>query len=186
MNSLLEQIKDYIPYNQQEKIDKEKFINFIKTNDDILTRNNEEGHVTASAWIINQYYDKVLMCYHKIYDSYAWLGGHADGEKDLLSVALKEVKEESGLNNIKILNNNKIFSLEVLPVKEHIKHQKIVKKHVHYNITYLFECDENEKLIINEKENLDLKWFYFNDLKANVKEVNMYNNVYIKLLNKVK
>ena len=35
------------------------------------------------------------MVYHNIYNSWSWLGGHADGETDLLAVALREVKEEA-------------------------------------------------------------------------------------------
>lgn len=53
--------------------------------------------MTASAWVVNKDRSKVLMIYHNIYNSWSWLGGHADGETDLLAVAIREVREEAGI-----------------------------------------------------------------------------------------
>ena len=89
--SLKEKIQNYKPYNEQEEKDKEIMLKYIDTFDDVLTRNNEFGHFTASAWVVNKERTKVLMIYHNIYNSWAWTGGHADGEDDLLSVAIREV-----------------------------------------------------------------------------------------------
>ena len=180
-----DEILAYIPFNKREEKDKQLFLKFIKNNNDILTRNNEEGHITSSCWILNKEHNKVLMCYHNIYDSFSWLGGHNDGDSDCLKVALKELKEESGLNNVKLIDDN-IFSIEVLTVPSHIKNGKKIKQHIHYNVTYLFECDEYEPLVIKKDENKALKWFYFDEIKDNVKEIDMYNNVYAKLLSKSK
>ena len=89
--NLKEQIKNYIPYNEQEKNDKEMMLKYIDTFEDVLTRENRMCHFTASNWIVNKERTKVLMIYHNIYKSWAWTGGHADGDSDLLHVALKEV-----------------------------------------------------------------------------------------------
>ena len=97
---LLETIRNYRPYNEQEEKDREEMIRRLENKEELLTRDNRSAHFTASAWIVNKEKTKVLMAYHNIYDSWAWLGGHADGEEDLLKVALKEVKEESGLDAI--------------------------------------------------------------------------------------
>ena len=104
--SLKEQIENYVPYNEQEEKDKQTILKFINTFDDVLTRNNEFGHFTASSWCVNKEKTKVLMIYHNIYKSWAWTGGHADGEKDLLKVAIKELKEETGYvaSDIKFIN----------------------------------------------------------------------------------
>ena len=73
---LIEQIKKYIPYNEQEEKDKELMLKYIDTFKDVLTRENEICHFTASSWIVNKEKTKVLMIYHNIYNSWAWTGGH--------------------------------------------------------------------------------------------------------------
>ena len=94
---LLNQIAAYIPYNEQEAADRELILHWIQDHDDAFTRQNKVAHITASAWVVNRDRRKVLLVYHNIYNSWSWLGGHADGETDLLAVALREVKEEAGI-----------------------------------------------------------------------------------------
>ncbi len=84
------------------------------------------------------------MIYHNIYKSWAWTGGHADGESDLLNTAIRELKEETGVENVKVLNDG-IFSLEIICVNGHIKRGKYVSSHVHLNLSYLLEVDEKEQ-----------------------------------------
>ena len=86
---LINQIEDYKPFNEQEKMDKLLLLNWIRNNDNAFSRENTVAHMTASAWVVNKDRSKVLMVYHNIYNSWSWLGGHADGETDLLSVALR-------------------------------------------------------------------------------------------------
>ena len=104
--NLKEQIENYKPYNEQEEKDKETILKYINTFDDVLTRNNEYGHFTASSWAVNKERTKVLMIYHNIYKSWAWTGGHADGESDLLGTAIRELKEETGITkeDIKLIH----------------------------------------------------------------------------------
>ncbi|MGN1181475.1 MAG: NUDIX hydrolase, partial [Faecalibacillus sp.] len=150
-------IEQYQPYNEQEEKDKAILLKVYEEKD-VLTRKNQIGHFTASAWVVNHDRTKVLMCYHHIYNSWSWLGGHVDGNDDFKSVALKEVKEESGLHHLQLLDNS-IFSLEILTVDGHIKNNEYVSSHLHYNLTYLIEANEDEQLTINKDENSDLKWF---------------------------
>ena len=100
---LLNQIAAYIPYNEQEAADRELILHWIQDHDDAFTRQNKVAHITASAWVVNRDRRKVLLVYHNIYNSWSWLGGHADGETDLLAVALREVKEEAGIANVRHL-----------------------------------------------------------------------------------
>ncbi len=102
---LKEQIENYIPYNEQEVSDKELMLEYINTFNDVLTRENKMCHFTASNWIVNKNRTKVLMIYHNIYKSWAWTGGHADGDSDLLHIALKEAQEKIGLSNLKLLSD---------------------------------------------------------------------------------
>ena len=147
--NLIQDIKKYDCYNEQEEKDRETILKYISTFDDVLTRKNEFGHFTASSWVVNKERTKVLMIYHNIYKSWAWTGGHADGESNLLNVAMREVKEETGITNIKPIDTD-IFSLEIICVNGHVKRGNYVSSHVHLNITYLLEADENEKLKIKE------------------------------------
>ena len=92
--SWIEEIKEYIPYNDQEAADKEAILYAISNFDNLLTRENPLAHITSSGYIVNKDKTKVLMIYHNIYDSWAWVGGHADGDDDLLRVIKKEIEEE--------------------------------------------------------------------------------------------
>ncbi|MBR5310519.1 MAG: NUDIX hydrolase, partial [Oscillospiraceae bacterium] len=73
-----EQIFDYIPFNEQEERDKKLLVEWL-SEPEVFKRENERAHFTASAWVVNPERTKVLMIYHNIYDSWAWMGGHADG-----------------------------------------------------------------------------------------------------------
>ena len=155
--NLKEQIENYKPYNEQEKSDKEIMLNCINTFKDVLTRENKICHFTASNWIINKERTKVLMIYHNIYKSWAWTGGHADGDSNLLHVALKEAEEETGLKNLKLLSDG-IFGIQILTVDSHIKREKFISSHLHLDCCFLLEANENEILKIKEDENSGVKW----------------------------
>lgn len=179
-----EKIEKYIPYNEQEEKDKQILLKVINEKD-VLTRKNETGHFSVSAWVVNADKTKVLMCYHKIYNSWSWLGGHVDGNNDFKAVALKEVEEESGLKNLKILDDD-IFSIEILTVDGHIKNNQYISSHLHYNVTYLIEGDENESLRIKEDENSGVKWFEVNEALNASTELWFVERIYTKLNNKLK
>lgn len=154
---LRDAIMRYIPYNEQEEKDKGVMLKYVDAFDDVLERKNEFAHFSASAWIVNKEQTKVLMAFHNIYQSWSWIGGHADGDFDLLHVALKETEEETGLKEIRPLSDE-IFSVEILSVDGHLKKEKHVATHVHLNVTYLIEADENELTRINPAENSGIKW----------------------------
>lgn len=97
LETLMDEIRLYQPWTDKETWEKQQILDFMEKNPDCLLRGNRIAHMTASAWVVNRQRTKVLMAYHKIYDSWAWLGGHADGEADLLQVAMKEACEEAGL-----------------------------------------------------------------------------------------
>lgn len=182
---LREKIEKYVPYNEQEEKDKNTILKYMDAFEDTLTRNNEFGHFTASAWVVNKERTKVLLIYHNIYKSWAWTGGHADGESDLLQTAIREVKEETGVENVKVLDDD-IFSLEIVCVNGHVKRGKYVSSHVHLNLTYLLEVDENEKLRIKEDENSGVKWVPIDEIEVASTERWVKENVYRKLNEKLR
>lgn len=83
MENLKKEIEEYIPFNEQEEKDRELILEIFESEKNILTRENKKCHFTVSAWIVSPDRKEVLMCYHNIYNSWAWLGGHADGNVDL-------------------------------------------------------------------------------------------------------
>lgn len=158
MNLLKQQLQQYTPFNAQEEKDRELILRYLDTFDDVLTRDNEMAHFTASAWIVNEMHTKVLMAYHNIYDSWSWVGGHADGDENLLRVAVREAKEETGLHDVRVLSEA-IYSIEILGVPAHMKKGKHVATHVHLNVTYLLEANEEEMTRIKPDENSAVGWF---------------------------
>ena len=181
---LIESINRYIPYNEQEEKDKAFILDMIFKCDDIFLRDNLFAHMSASSWIVNKDRTKTIMVYHNIFNSWSWLGGHADGNVDLFEVALKEAKEESGVKNIKPLSKD-IYSLEVLTVNGHEKNGKYVSSHLHLNITYLLEADENDELIIKEDENSGVKWFNLDEVIEASSEEWYKERIYPKLIDKL-
>ena len=91
--TITEQIKAYTPCCEQERRDQEAMLAFLAENDDAFLRSNLTAHMTASAWVLSPDRTRVVMVYHNIYRSWSWTGGHADGEEDLLAVAIREVQE---------------------------------------------------------------------------------------------
>ena len=180
---LRKEIEKYKPCNEQEENDKKVMLKCIDSCNDVLTRENEVFHFTASNWIVNKQRTKILMIYHNIYNSWAWTGGHADGNENLVEVALKEAEEETGLKNLKVLSDG-IYSLEIVTVNGHVKRGKYVSTHVHLNITYLLEADENDKLKIKEDENSGVKWINIDDVSKVISEPKMLP-IYSKLNKKI-
>lgn len=178
---LLEQLERYEPYNEQEARDRALLLRALREEADVFTRENDRMHMTASAWVTNEAHDRVLMAYHNIYDSWAWLGGHADGMEDLLAVACKEANEESGVTAVPV--SPEIFSVEILGVAGHVKRGKYVSAHLHLNVTYLLQADEAQALHEKPDENSGVRWFALPDVLPNIREPEM-RVVYQKLMDK--
>lgn len=183
MMSLYQKIQRYRPVNEQEAQDQAVMLQFIVSHADYLERENKVAHFTSSIWTVNPQRTKTLMVYHNIYKSWSWIGGHADGERDLAAVALRELREETGVRCASLVSRD-IFSLEVLTVEGHEKRGCYVPSHLHMNVTYLAEADESEALIVNEEENQAVRWFSFEDaLKAST-EPWFVERIYPKLIAK--
>ena len=166
-----QQIADYKPYNEQEAHDQAVMRQLLATQPDLFTRENQVAHMTASSWLLNATHDKVLMIYHNIYHSWAWTGGHADGDRDLLAVAKREAMEETGVTEIQAISED-IFSLEILTVDGHEKRGVYVPSHLHLNVSYLLEADEEEVLRIKPDENSGVRWFFLEEALAACREEN--------------
>ena len=159
--NLKDKIENYIPFDEQEERDKEQFLKFIDTFDDVLTIDNIFGHFTASAFVVNKERTKMVVVYHIINEGWIYPGGHVDGEEDFLSVAVREVKEETGLK-VDVLDQN-IFSIQSAAGKGHIKRGKYVSAHLHLDVVYIMEADDKIPLVYREDESKGVKWIPFEE-----------------------
>ena len=180
---LKEQIECFVPFNEQEQIDKEYFLNFINTFEDVLTRKNEFGHFTASAFVVNKAHNRMLVVYHNILRGWIYPGGHVDGETDFLNVAIREVEEETN-QNVKILQNE-IYAIEANPTNYHIKNGKGIPSHIHYDVIYLMEGDETKPLKYREEESSGVKWLPFEEA-MNEEIVYFARPIHEKLIRKLR
>lgn len=181
---LVEQLECFCPGNAQEEADRAEILRRLRGGEAVYER-TAPAHLTASAWVVSPDRRQVLMAYHNLYDSWAWLGGHADGETDLLAVALREVREESGLTDVRSVTED-IFSVEILPVAGHEKRGAYVPSHLHLNVTFLLEADPTAPLRCKPDENSGVAWFSPENALTASSEPWMRDRVYSKLIEKTR
>lgn len=178
------ELERYVPFDEREASDKRIMLEALEKYPDIFSRENSLAHFTASSWVVNPDRTKVLMAYHKIYDEWAWSGGHADGDTDLLAVAERELCEETGVTSPKLLSDG-IYAIEIIPVDAHVRRGEFVSPHLHLDLCFLFEVDESEHLRAKEDENTGVRWIPIEDAVSRTKEKKI-ELIYSKLNEKLK
>ena len=151
--NLIAMLRKYAPVAPEEIQAKDAIISFVEANADCFERSLETGHITASAWLLSQDLTRVLLMHHAKLDIWVQLGGHCDGNPDVLAVAVKEAQEESGINAIAPIMED-IFDLDIHLIPAH----KNVKEHFHYDIRFLLGVTSDEGIIQNS-ESKGLQWF---------------------------
>ncbi len=164
IEEILTEIRAYDTANRLEKDYQERIINFIVNNKDNPGTNNPEGHLTASAWIVNSAGNKVLLHNHIVFNKWIQLGGHLEDDELISDAALREAREESGLRTLSLLKDD-IFDIDVHKIPENEKH----KEHYHYDIRYLMEAEEEEE-ISRSKESREIDWIKLEKVKEYAEE----------------
>ncbi len=154
---LRQTVAAYRPDCDQEAQDRLLMLDFLDRYPDCLLRENRLAHFTASSWVLDESGRQTVMVYHNLYRSWSWTGGHADGDPDLLAVAQKEVREETGLEKLVPLLTAPL-SLEVIPVDGHRKRGQYVSSHLHLNLTYLLAAPAGQTLRVCPAENRAVQW----------------------------
>ena len=125
--SIREDIATYQPYNEQEQVDKQVMLSCLDRDPNCFERGSL-AHFATSIWTVDPTLTRTLLEYHNIYQSWSWIGGHADGERDLAAVALRELAEETGVTRACLVPCG-IYSLEVCTVDGHEKRDAYVGSH---------------------------------------------------------
>lgn len=178
---LYQDLAAYQPVNEQEAADKQVIMHALETDPNCFDR-SAQAHIACSIWTIDPTRTQTLMVYHNIYDSWSWIGGHADGEHDLAAVALRELEEETGVAG-KLEGG--IYSCEVLTVNGHEKRGKYVSSHLHLNVTYLAVADPAIPLRVKPDENSGVKWVPMEDAIRLSTEPWIRDRIYRKLIDGV-
>ena len=155
---LISELSKFQPYNEEERLDVEKAIAFLKTEPKAFKRECLEGHITCSAFVVDESGKFLLLTHHRKIGKWFQLGGHADGNGDTLAVAKQEVWEESGLRDFS--SSGQIFDVHI----QEVPLFKNIPPHLHYDIRYLFTTKKSAKLSRREVESKELRWVKIDEL----------------------
>lgn len=199
VRALYEDVEAFQPYNEQEAADKEVLLSALAADSHVAER-SAQAHLACSVWTVDPPFEQTLLVYHNIYDSWSWIGGHADGEFDLAAVALRELEEETGVHGRLVPFDGAgrpqpcgsgsdrsyyVFSVEVLTVDGHEKRGVYVSSHLHLNVTYLAVADPTESLRVKPDENSGVRWVPLEDAVRLSTEPWIRERIYRKLIDKL-
>ncbi|WP_291724654.1 NUDIX hydrolase [Bernardetia sp.] len=179
---ILKLLENYQPIFSEEKKFQKEIIDFIEQNDDFALRSNLTGQLTGSAWVVNSERTKVLLIHHKKLNRWLQIGGHIETDDQTIEqTILREVTEESGLKNLKLLSSS-IYDLDVHTIPQ----KKEVAEHLHFDIRLVVEADENDTLLAQNEEVLDVKWYFVSEME-NPSETDILIDASMKrMINKMK
>jgi 8-oxo-dGTP pyrophosphatase MutT (NUDIX family) len=155
---MLDMLRAYAPVDPQEREMLARMCEFAAAHQDCCERSLTVGHMTGSAWVVDREREHALLTHHRKLGRWLQLGGHADGNADLLEVALREVREESGLTRLRVLQPGP-FDVDV----HEIPGRGSEPRHFHYDVRFLLEADRSEELVVSEESHA-LAWLPLREL----------------------
>lgn len=150
-------LKSYSTPYPEEAPFAEKFLSLLQA-EAAYRRDHLPGHITGSAWILNSSKNQVLLVHHAKLNKWLQPGGHADGDENILQVAIREAREETGLNNLTLLHSG-LFDIDIHTIPQ----RKEVPEHLHYDIRFAFQTDGQEEIMRSE-ESHNVAWINVDDL----------------------
>ncbi|KAF1708016.1 NUDIX hydrolase [Pseudoxanthomonas sacheonensis] len=149
---LAQQLADYLRCWPSEAETVQSFLALLNEPQDPFLRERLEGHFTGAAWLVSADGGRILLTHHRKLERWLQLGGHADGDRDMAQVALKEAQEESGLPDLSV-DADAIFDLD----RHWIPERKGVPGHWHYDVRYVVRAGSDENYTVSD-ESHDLAW----------------------------
>jgi 8-oxo-dGTP pyrophosphatase MutT (NUDIX family) len=157
--NLPDQLKQYTSAYPEEILFVPRFIALVR-HPRAFHRDHLPGHITGSAWIVNQDFSKTLLIEHAKLKKWLQPGGHADGETDVRNVAIREAWEETGVTKLAPLSTS-FFDLDIHAIPA----RNDMPAHDHYDVRYIFQVMDDVKLTISD-ESTGLKWIAFNNIET--------------------
>jgi len=134
-----------------------------------FSRDQYPGHLTGSCFVVNPEFSQILLMNHKKLGKWLQMGGHAEGESDIASVALREAWEEAGTQQIELVNSSILdIDIHLIPAR------KNEPEHFHYDVRFLAVCRDPQSIQKQEEECADLKWFSWEQAYEVAKEPSMH------------
>lgn len=160
-------LSNYQTSRQSEQAMIDRYTQFVRDHEDCFERSQLSGHVTGSAWLVNKQGTHVLLTHHRKLNMWLQLGGHADGNPDILSVALREAREESGILNIEPISD------QLLDIDIHkIPARGDEPEHYHHDATFAFRTVESEEFTVSDESHA-LEWVEISKLAERTNETSI-------------
>lgn len=159
---LVAALQHYTSYFAEEQKFVPSFLELLQ-HSDCFQRTHLPGHLTGSAWILNEAKTKVVLVHHGKLNRWMQPGGHADGDENIFAVAMREGNEETGIQ--KLIGGEEIFDIDIHTIPA----RKDFPEHQHYDIRFLFIASEDEAIVVSE-ESHDVKWVELKELEDFTKE----------------
>jgi len=140
----------YAQSHRDEADNTRRFIDFVVAHQRCFDNDLWAGHVTGSAWLTDTSGMRVLLTHHRKLGRWFQLGGHSDGDPDIVAVATREAEEESGLE-VTLLDDG-IFDLDI----HGIPARKNDPAHFHFDVRFLFQAKADAFRISAESN--ELSW----------------------------
>lgn len=166
---IVQQVKQYTKRFPEEQERSAALIEFVNAFDggELISRKNFTGHITASAFIVDNRASALLLLEHRSLARWLQPGGHVDNtDSSLADAARREAAEETGLSKEFLeLVSAEIFDVDSHPIPENVRKQE--PAHVHHDVRFLFRCIASKEINISLEESTASRWVPFPELTDN-------------------